>query len=477
MAKKKQIELTIEEKLQNALVPKEEQPYKIPNNWCWVRLDFLLKEICNGTTIKQNKEGKTARVTRIESLQNNTIDFNRIGNIVNESLIKDKDWYIEGDIIVSHINSIEHVGKSAVITRDMLPLVHGMNLLRLRLNNICNSQFFQLYTRTTDYKKSIVNRVNRAVNQVSINQKQLCSLEIPITNLKEQQRIVNRIESLFAKLDRAKELIENTLAQFEQNKMAILHKAFTGELTAKWRKENNINNIKDVSYIEKLPYIVPNGWYWDKLENITIRIVDGDHNPPAKEKEKTSYIMLSAQNIGYSSFINMDKVRYLSKDNFDKCHKRTCLEDGDILFSSVGSIGNAMVYREKENDKITFQRSVTIIKTKINPYYLRYVLLSPYCQQIFKTESIGTAQKGFYIKQMKNLIVPVPTIEEQQEIVNILDRLLAKYNKIKNLEQQLEKIELLKKAILAKAFRGELGTNNPDEESAENLLKEILAEK
>lgn len=187
--------------------------------------------------------------------------------------------------------------------------------------------------------------------------------------------------------------------------------------------------------------------------------------------------MLSAQNIGYSSFINMDKVRYLSKDNFDKCHKRTCLEDGDILFSSVGSIGNAMVYREKENDKITFQRSVTIIKTKINPYYLRYVLLSPYCQQIFKTESIGTAQKGFYIKQMKNLIVPVPTIEEQQEIVNILDKLLVKYSKIKDLEKQLEKIELLKKAILAKAFRGELGTNNPDEESAENLLKEILAEK
>ena len=83
------------------------------------------------------------------------------------------------------------------------------------------------------------------------------------------------------------------------------------------------------------------------------------------------------------------------------------------------------------------------------------------------------------------LIVPIdldlnillPTLEEQQEIVNILDKLLAKYNKIKNLEQQLEKIELLKKAILAKAFRGELGTNNPDEESAENLLKEILAEK
>lgn len=476
MAGKKAKQLTLEEKLQNALVPKEEQPYKIPDNWCWVRLDFLLKEICNGTTIKQNKEGKTARVTRIESLQNNTIDFNRIGNIVNESLIKDKDWYIEGDIIVSHINSIEHVGKSAVITRDMLPLVHGMNLLRLRLNNICNSQFFQLYTRTTDYKKSIVNRVNRAVNQVSINQKQLCSLEIPITNLKEQQRIVNKIESLFNKLDKAKELIEHTLNQIEQNKMAILHKAFTGELTAQWRKKNII--IQEVRHENSLnePYSIPFTWQWDKLENISTRIVDGDHNPPPKESIKTKYIMLSAQNIGNNKFINLDKVRYLSESNFEKCHKRTNLEHGDILFSSVGTIGNAMVYTGNNTETITFQRSVTLIKTKINVYYLRYLLLSPYCQQIFKTESTGTAQKGFYIKQMKNLIIPIPTLEEQQEIVNILDKLLAKYNKIQNLNKQLEQIELLKKSILAKAFRGELGTNDPQEESAEKLLAEILAE-
>lgn len=310
MAKKKQIELTIEEKLQNALVPKEEQPYKIPNNWCWVRLDFLLKEICNGTTIKQNKEGKTARVTRIESLQNNTIDFNRIGNIVNESLIKDKDWYIEGDIIVSHINSIEHVGKSAVITRDMLPLVHGMNLLRLRLNNICNSQFFQLYTRTTDYKKSIVNRVNRAVNQVSINQKQLCSLEIPITNLKEQQRIVNRIESLFVKLDRAKELIENTLAQFEQNKMAILHKAFTGELTAKWRKENNI----DLSS-------------WKKCELKEVFKVVKDKYNPQTENQIVNYIGL--ENIETSKGI-------ISKNNSSEVKSiKTKFKKDDVLYGKL----------------------------------------------------------------------------------------------------------------------------------------------
>lgn len=476
MAKKKQIELTIEEKLQNALVPKEEQPYKIPNNWCWVRLGNITqikggKRIPKGTSLlKENTGYKYIRVTDMKNgtVLNDDIHYisKDIYNKISNYTISKNDIYITcaGTIGRVGIIPVEFDGANLTENADKIIIKHiNKNLLVKVLSSyIVQKQIQEVITTGCQPKLAI---------------KKIEQLKIPLPPINEQQRIVNIIESLFIKLDRAKELIENTLAQFEQNKMAILHKAFIGELTAKWRKENNINNIKDVSYIEKLPYIVPNGWYWDKLENITIRIVDGDHNPPAKEKEKTSYIMLSAQNIGYSSFINMDKVRYLSKDNFDKCHKRTCLEDGDILFSSVGSIGNAMVYREKENDKITFQRSVTIIKTKINPYYLRYVLLSPYCQQIFKTESIGTAQKGFYIKQMKSLIVPVPTIEEQQEIVNILDKLLAKYNKIKNLEQQLEKIELLKKAILAKAFRGELGTNNPDEESAENLLKEILAEK
>lgn len=476
MAKKKQIELTIEEKLQNALVPKEEQPYKIPSNWCWVRLGNITqikggKRIPKGTSLlKENTGYKYIRVTDMKNgtVLNDDIHYisKDIYNKISNYTISKNDIYITcaGTIGRVGIIPVEFDGANLTENADKIIIKHINKYLLVKVlsSYIVQKQIQEVITTGCQPKLAI---------------KKIEQLKIPLPPINEQQRIVNIIESLFTKLDRAKELIENTLAQFEQNKMAILHKAFTGELTAKWRKENNINNIKDVSYIEKLPYIVPNGWYWDKLENITIRIVDGDHNPPAKEKEKTSYIMLSAQNIGYSSFINMDKVRYLSKDNFDKCHKRTCLEDGDILFSSVGSIGNAMVYREKENDKITFQRSVTIIKTKINPYYLRYVLLSPYCQQIFKTESIGTAQKGFYIKQMKNLIVPVPTIEEQQEIVNILDKLLAKYNKIKNLEQQLEKIELLKKAILAKAFRGELGTNNPDEESAENLLKEILAEK
>ena len=74
-----------------------------------------------------------------------------------------------------------------------------------------------------------------------------------------------------------------------------------------------------------------------------------------------------------------------------------------------------------------------------------------------------------------NMEINLPIIEEQQEIVKILDKIFAKYDKTKALQNQLEKIELLKKSIFAKAFRGQLGTNNPSDENAANLLQEILS--
>ena len=235
-AKKKET-LTPEEKLQQALVPVEKQPYPVPGNWCWVYLKGVVNEIKNGTTIKQDKSGHGYSVTRIESLQNQTIDFDRLGTIVNKELIKASDWYNAGDIALSHINSAEHVGKTAVITEAMLPLVHGMNLLRLRFTKVVDSKLFQYYSQTYQYKEDILARINMAVNQVSINQKQLASLEFPLPPLPEQQRIVARIESLFAKLDEVKEKAQAVVNGYEDRKAAILHKAFTGELTAKWREE------------------------------------------------------------------------------------------------------------------------------------------------------------------------------------------------------------------------------------------------
>lgn len=461
MAKKKQIELTIEEKLQNALVPKEEQPYKIPNNWCWVRLGNITqikggKRIPKGTSLlKENTGYKYIRVTDMKNgtVLNDDIHYisKDIYNKISNYTISKNDIYITcaGTIGRVGIIPVEFDGANLTENADKIIIKHiNKNLLVKVLSSyIVQKQIQEVITTGCQPKLAI---------------KKIEQLKIPLPPINEQQRIVNIIESLFIKLDRAKELIENTLAQFEQNKMAILHKAFIGELTAKWRKENNI----DLS-----------SWQDYQLKDICEKITDGTHNSPINT-DLGDYMYITAKNIKEEG-IDLSKITYVSSDIHEKIYARCNVEFGDVLYIKDGATtGIATINTIKE--QFSLLSSVAVLKPKKNKLlakYLVYKLNSNEVRNMMINNMSGVAITRLTLTKIKQAKMKFPTIEEQQEIVNILDKLLAKYNKIKNLEQQLEKIELLKKAILAKAFRGELGTNNPDEESAENLLKEILAEK
>lgn len=458
MAKKKQIELTIEEKLQNALVPKEEQPYKIPNNWCWTYFKDIFY-IENGYAFKKidyKKEG--IPLVRISNIENGIVNINEC--IYVNKLEKNEEKYVieKGDLLIALSGAT--TGKNGVYYLDEIAY------LNQRIGNIKIKNKEKVLNEYRNYYIALKNEdiLNLAYGgaQPNISPKVIEFISIPLPPIKEQQRIVNRIESLFAKLDRAKELIENTLAQFEQNKMAILHKAFIGELTAKWRKENNI----DLS-----------SWQDYQLKDICEKITDGTHNSPINT-DLGDYMYITAKNIKEEG-IDLSKITYVSSDIHEKIYARCNVEFGDVLYIKDGATtGIATINTIKE--QFSLLSSVAVLKPKKNKLlakYLVYKLNSNEVRNMMINNMSGVAITRLTLTKIKQAKMKFPTIEEQQEIVNILDKLLAKYNKIKNLEQQLEKIELLKKAILAKAFRGELGTNNPDEESAENLLKEILAEK
>lgn len=459
---KKKTALTIEERLQQALVPAEEQPYEVPENWVWVRLGSLLKEIKNGTTIKQDKSGNGFSVTRIESLQNQTIDLMRVGTILETEKIKETDWYKSGDITLSHINSIEHVGKTALITDAMLPLVHGMNLLRLRFFEIYTPDLFQLYSQTYQYKNEIRSRINMAVNQVSINQKQLSSLEIPLPPLSEQQRIVERIEELFAKLDEAKERLQEAAESFAVRKAAILHKAFTGELTKQWHRENG---VRDESWEEK------------KFDDCIEKMQNGLSKRKGDEGNNIGVLRLA--NLGEDDLV-LDDLRYILLT--EKEEKNYLLSKDDVIMIRVnGSKDN--VARQiviNTDEKLAFCDH--IIRIKYNPNIVaRYVMYfsktNAYRKYVEDNMVSSAGQNTISRKGLASLVIPLPSIEEQHEIVRLIDDLLERERSAQQAaEQALASIDLMKKSILARAFRGELGTNKASEASALELLKQVLAE-
>ena len=247
-------------------------------------------------------------------------------------------------------------------------------------------------------------------------------------------------------------------------------------------KEGKIKKSKPLPSIteDEIPFDIPYSWEWVRLADICIKLVDGDHNPPKGEQEKTDYIMASSQNINDDTLVDLDKVRYLSKEVFDKENLRTNAEKGDIFFTSVGTLGKSCVFNGSEN--ICFQRSVTVLSTLIFNYYLKVVLDSPEYQNMVKKRATGTAQKGFYLNQMSVSLIPIPPLSEQHRIVDKIEELMPLVDQYDKAYSQLtvlnEKFpQDIKKSILQYAIEGKLVEQRQEEGTAKELLKEIKLEK
>ena len=204
---------------------------EMPEEWEVVRLGDVLKILRNGTTKKQNKTGKGLPVSRIETISTSIIDPIKIGYIdrlTNEEIEKYK--LNEGDILFSHINSEPYLGNSAIYENNPPLLIHGMNLLMLRVKqDIINPNFlnylFNLYRR----KGIFISIASRAVNQSSINQGKLKLLLIPLPPLPEQQKIA----SILSVIDEKIQAEENKKKALEDLFKSMLHNLMTGRIRVK----------------------------------------------------------------------------------------------------------------------------------------------------------------------------------------------------------------------------------------------------
>ena len=188
---------------------------------------------------------------------------------------------------------------------------------------------------------------------------------------------------------------------------------------------------------------------YESLKNICERITDGSHNPP-KGIDKSNYLMISSQNV-FDDYLDISEsnVRYLSKDDFICENKRTNVKEGDVLLTIVGTVGRSCVISNSEI-QITLQRSVGLLSPKknvVNSRYLMYSLISK--RQDLNEEAHGIAQKGIYLKQLANIEIPLPSIDQQQSIVSELDLINELISKKK---AQLADLESLTMAIFYEMF-------------------------
>ncbi|WP_304282056.1 restriction endonuclease subunit S [Phascolarctobacterium succinatutens] len=443
---KKKTALTIEERLQQALVPADEQPYEVPENWVWVRLGEIV-DILNGDRGKNYPAKST--------LSKEGIPFISAANLCDNVVVEDdllcmsEEQYNKlsagklrrNDIVLCIRGSL---GKHGKFPFEKGAIASSLVILRSKDRDALTDDYVMQYLDVPLFYDEI-KKYDNGTAQPNLAAKNLELFLIPLPPFSEQQRIVERIEELFAKLDEAKERLQEAADSFAVRKAAILHKAFTGELTKQWRRENGVS---DASWEEK------------KLSEIT-------------ENQDSKRIPLSK-----SQRDNMNRIYdyYGASGIIDKVD--------DYIFEGkkllIGEDGANLVTRSKDiafiaDGKYWVNNHAHILDVKDT------VLLMYLCHYINNMDLIpyvtGSAQPKLTQAKMNNIKIFLPTLSEQHEIVRLIDDLLARERSAQQAtEQALASIDLMKKSILARAFRGELGTNKASEASALELLRQVLAE-
>lgn len=458
---KKEAALTPEERLQAALVPDWERPYKLPENWCWVRLYSLAHIISKGTTPKGGKDAyveKGIRFLRIENInEDGSISHENIKHITEEmhTGFLRRSILCKDDILISIAGTL---GKTGIVGEADLPLNtnQAISFVRLIRGNLL-PQYIKMSIDNPKTQDMLISQT-KVTSIPNLTLEIIGNCAIPLAPLAEQQRIVDRIESLFAKLDEAKEKAQAVVDSFETRKAAILHKAFTGELTAKWREEHGVGM---------------ESWEKKSVDELCISLKYGT----AKKSDASGSVVVLRMGNLQQGEIDWSDLAY-SNDPDDI--ERYKLFPGDVLFNRTNSaalVGKTAIYRgEHPAIYAGYLIKLDYDHDKIIGDYLNYALntldAKKYCNSV-KTD--GVNQSNINAKKIGAYSFNVPGIPEQEKIVSVIQKLLSKEQQSKAAaEAVLDQTDLMKKSILARAFRGELGTNDPSEESAMELLKRTI---
>jgi type I restriction enzyme S subunit len=454
MAKgKKAAALTPEERLKQALVPVEEQPYKVPGNWCWTTVGIIATVVTGGTPRKKDPEYYG---NEFPFFKPSDLDSGRHVYVASEYL---SDLGKKVARIVpaesTAVCCIGSIGKSGFLE------IEGTTNQQI---NSAIPRFNPLYQYYYMNTVSFVNQLwskSSATTISIVNKAKMESCYFPLAPLPEQQRIVDRIESLFAKLDEAKEKAQAVVDGFELRKSAILHKAFTGELTKEWRQEHSVK-------VET--------WKKVAMQDVCEKIACG--KTPTGHIYPTSDIpYLKVYNIVNDAIDFETTPQFIPREIHENKLKSSMLKPNDVIMNIVGPPLRKIAIVPDTYPEWNMNQAIVRFRPQKELYYrfLYYTLVNPETLEDIISATRGVVgQANISVSQSRELLIMLPTMNEQLEIVRILDDLLSKEQQAKDAaEAVLDQIDTMKKAILARAFRGELGTNDPTEKSAVELLKGI----
>ena len=381
-----------------------------------------LEEICifirNGLNIKNDKSKKGIPITRIETISNGIIDINKTGyaNIFDDKYI---DYYLrQDDILMSHINSLKHLGKVGYCYYDM-KIIHGMNLLNIRVNpNNVYPKYLYYYFKSNNFKIKLNKISKQSVNQSSFSISDLKKIRIDIIDLKKQKLIVS-------KLDKVVEVISIRKKQIEE-----------------------LNNLIKSQFVEMFETIKR----YVELQKVCL-FINGDRgeNYPSGDKISKNKDGIAFINAGLleRNKVNWSNMNYISEDTYNNLRSGKIQKD-DILYCLRGSLGKCAIIDFSERGAIA--SSLVILRANKNEINPNFLLIQLGMEEILYQQNQannGSSQPNLSansVKKYKILLPPLSLQNEFSEIVKQIDK--QKFE----IEKSLKETQELYESLMEKYF-------------------------
>ncbi|HCG6610338.1 TPA: restriction endonuclease subunit S [Vibrio parahaemolyticus] len=391
----------------------------------------------------------------------------------------DEQRYIrEGDILWNSTGT-GTIGRACHIDRIQLAKakVVDSHVTIVRTSELIDSKFAFYWIKHPEIQNNINGLYNGSTNQVELSKKIVQSTRIPLAPLAEQKRIVEKLDEVLAQVDIIKARLDGIPAILKRFRQSVLASAVSGKLTEEWRKENvstdPFSTWGEVREID-LDAELPNGWRGVKLGDVSERVSVGHVGKTSEfyTDEENGIPFLRSQNVR-PGYISKDGLNYITKEAHELL-KKSQLQSGDLLVVRVGANrGDSCVlpamFDEVNCANIVFARP----KEGLSPY-LDVYFQSPTVQTLLLGKSVGGAQGVINTKSVQDTFLALPPIEEQKEIVRLVDQYFAFADTIEaQVKKAQARVDYLTQSILAKAFRGELVPQDPNDEPADKLLERI----
>ena len=406
------------------LIPENEQPYPVPDNWIWVRVG-VLANVVKGVSYEKSQASDTARDGKILVLRGGNIQHGCIVDADNvyvpDKYVSDAQKLKKGDVVVVVSSGSKNlVGKAAQVQKDSDNVSFGAFLSLLRPSPKLDSRYFGLYFQSQEYRQAVRDYCT-GININNIRRAHLGLLKFPLPPLTEQRRIAARAQSLLDEIKKAGRLLDEAGAEVKNQRTAVLFQAFRGDLTKIWRRANSDveqasvllaggPGIKPVA-VGNAPFEIPENWSWVRLGNLASKVVGGAHRTP--KYVTTGIPFISVRNIRDNQ-ISFADTKYISAAEHRELSKRCQPEKGDILITKSGTIGRtAVVDTDREFSLFVSVALIKMSGVPVNPRYTEFALEFLIGQQTGQNLVKGSAIKNLHLDQLVNLPLPVAPLPEQ----------------------------------------------------------------